>query len=137
MSVNVIVGIRVNDDQQIIRCIIGYFGMFPLAEKVVLENMEDMHANLNEYIVIEEMTAGVYPTATAAHFYRWTDGQYVPVIRPKGIFDGMRNFSTGQGVIKDPVKETQEELECLHYPECQEPEWISSAHCHRCRVYRG
>jgi len=135
MSVNVIVGIRINDEQQIIRCIIGYFDILSLAEKCVLENLDDLHRGKNRYIVIEEMTAGIFPTASAAHFYEWIDGQYTPIVKPKDLFKGIRNFSTGRGVLKDPIKEMQEELECVYYPQCKEPEWIFDTHCHGCKLY--
>lgn len=135
MAVYVIVGLDVNERQQVTRNIIGFFSLFNLSEKCVLENIDNIYADTNKYIVIEEITGGVHQVASGHKFYKWVDGQYVSIPWPKDVFDGIRNFATGKGMIKDYIQEMQDELECSYYPQCTEPEWIFSNHCYGCKLY--
>ena len=75
------------------RCV-GYFTDFNEAENAVLENFSDIHENMYDYVIIEEMEPGLKLSDITRSLYHWNGNSYEKIDIPETL-KYLSNFSIG------------------------------------------
>ena len=75
------------------RCV-GYFAHFDAAENAVLENFSDIHENMYDYVIIEEMEPGLKLSDITRSLYHWNGNSYEKIDIPETL-KYLSNFSMG------------------------------------------
>lgn len=75
------------------RCV-GYFNDFDEAENAVLENFSDIHENMYDYVIIEEMEPGLKLSDITRSLYHWNGNSYEKIDIPETL-KYLSNFSMG------------------------------------------
>ena len=74
---------------------VGYFETLEEAKRCVEENWGDIYEDgYYKYAVIEGAEPGLYPTCLDTKFYKWKDGSYKRIRRPKKL-KNICNFTIG------------------------------------------
>lgn len=75
------------------RCV-GYFADFDEAENAVLENFSDIHENMYDYVIIEEMEPGLKLSDITRSLYHWNGNSYEKIDIPETL-KYLSNFGMG------------------------------------------
>lgn len=75
------------------RCV-GYYNNFYEAENAVLENFSDIHENMYDYVIIEEMEPGLKLSDITRSLYHWNGNSYEKIDIPETL-KYLSNFSMG------------------------------------------
>jgi len=73
--------------------VVGFFDNLEDAKKAVEDNWCDLYENgYYKYAIIEEREDGLYSTCDNPIFYKWEDGGYKKIKRPRATY-GFCNFT--------------------------------------------
>ena len=78
------------------RCL-GYFTDLEEASNHIRANSYDMHEVNNNYVVVEKVTGGLYPSVIEEIWFEWLDefGGYVQLNKKPEVFKTICNFGIG------------------------------------------
>lgn len=75
------------------RCV-GFYPTFFEAENAVMENFNDIHDNMYQFVIIEEISPGIKQLDTRRSLYQWDGNKYVNIPFPI-ILKQLSNFGIG------------------------------------------